>query len=99
MEGIAGLVEDGGLFVAEVVAFATDGFFAVAFVGAFFLTIVFFAGVFERVAFGLAAGFLLVVSGALGTVCPSCWASTGLLAPTKTARTADKTATLLSDII
>lgn len=97
MEGIAGLVVDGGVFVAEVVAFAPDGFFALAFVRDFFFTIVFFAAVFEGVAFGLAAGFFFVVSGA-GIVCPSCWASTGVLTPRKTARTADKRATLLGDI-
>ena len=95
---VAGLVVDGDFFNVEVVFFTTAGFFALDFVGAFFFAVVFFAGVFAGVAFGLVTGFFFVVSG-IGIVCPSCWANTGVVTPTKTARTAEKTATLLGDIV
>ena len=73
------------------------GFFATAFVTGFRLAVVFFAVVFDGLTAGFAAAFFFVVSG-MGIVCPWCCAQTGVLAPTKTARTADRAATLRSDI-
>jgi hypothetical protein len=84
--------------VVEVVFFTTDGFFAIAFVTGFRLAVFFFAVVFDGLIAGLAAGFFFVVSGMFGIVCPWCCAKAGALAPTKTARTADRAATLRSDI-
>jgi hypothetical protein len=88
---------DGGFFVVDVGFFTTDGFFAVAFVTGFRLAVVFFAVVFDGLTAGFAAGFF-VVSG-MGIVCPWCCAKTGVLAPAKTARTAERAATIRSDIV